>query len=300
MHAASSSHFDGVNSNPDLPSSTSSGMPATRLAITAVPSAIASMRTMGSPSIKLGKTRMSEDAIRSSVSCSPRRPAKVTLPAIPSSSDLERRSSASGPSPTRTNSAAGELAAMRGECFEQPRLTLFGRKSADTDDAFPSRACRNALAAWQEVSRSARRAACSNGRAKRGASPALARSRTRRRRNPPPSIFSREEQPGRVIRFGNAVHREAPRHVEQTSSEIADDGARVSKVVVEPGDASPLQLPRQHERFGEIDERHRETTDARRPMPQCSSQGTEITGGLGEQEQRFARRGSSSAAPEEL
>ena len=48
---------------PVLPSSTSSGMPATRLAITAVPSAIASIRTIGRPSMKLGNTRMSEDAI---------------------------------------------------------------------------------------------------------------------------------------------------------------------------------------------------------------------------------------------
>src|SRR4051812_46455396 len=55
---ANSAQLDGVKSSPLRPSSTSSGMPATREAITGTPSAIASMSTIGRPSMKLGSTRI--------------------------------------------------------------------------------------------------------------------------------------------------------------------------------------------------------------------------------------------------
>ena len=54
---------EGVNKRPDWPCSTSSGIPATRLATTGLPKAKASLRTTGRPSMKLRSTRISLSAI---------------------------------------------------------------------------------------------------------------------------------------------------------------------------------------------------------------------------------------------
>jgi GT2 family glycosyltransferase len=57
--ATSAGPSPGGTTYPDTPSSTSSGMPATRVVTTGTPEAMASMSTTGTPSAKLGRTKTS-------------------------------------------------------------------------------------------------------------------------------------------------------------------------------------------------------------------------------------------------